>query len=126
MRNGSDTAEIDPRRFRLRSRFVLGLLAAFAVALLLRAVDLQVLNQHFLERQGDRRYMREARMPASRGAILDRFGEPLAVSSPVDSVWVNPKEIGTDPERIDRLARALQRDRQWLAQRISLETQDVF
>jgi len=119
MRNGSDTAEIDPRRFRLRMRFVLGLLAAFAVALLLRAVDLQVLNQNFLERQGDRRFMREARMPASRGAILDRFGEPLAVSSPVDSVWVNPKEIGTDPERIDRLARALQRDRQWLAQRIS-------
>jgi len=119
MRNGSDTAEIDPRRFRLRMRFVLGLQAAFAVALLLRAVDLQVLNQNFLERQGDRRFMREARMPASRGAVLDRFGEPLAVSSPVDSVWVNPKEIGTDPERIDRLARALQRDRQWLAQRIS-------
>ena len=119
MRNGRDTTEFDSRRFRLRMRLVLALLVAFAAALLLRAVHLQVLNRNFLERQGDQRYMREARMPATRGAILDRFGEPLAVSSPVDSVWVNPREIGQGAQRIDQLAAALKRDRQWLAQRIT-------
>ena len=42
-----------------------------------------------------------------RGAILDRFGEPLAVSSPVDTVWVDPPEFAQAGEGIAKLARAL-------------------
>ena len=64
-----------------------------ACILLGRAVDLQVLDKQFLQTQGDARHLRVVEIPAHRGAITDRNGEPLAISSPVDSVWVNPKEF---------------------------------
>ena len=47
---------------------------------------------------------------ANRGVITDRNGEPLAVSSPVKSIWVNPQEIGNKPSQIQRLAMELQLD----------------
>ncbi len=112
-------AEFDAGQFRLRARLLVGLLAAFALALLGRAVQLQVLDQQFLAAQGDMRYARVAKMPAHRGSVLDRFGEPLAVSTPVDTVWVNPPELAQASDEIPRLARALKRDRQWLAQRVT-------
>lgn len=105
--------------FRARSLVVIGVLLAIGCGLVARAVELQVLDRQFLTDQGDRRFMRVARMPAHRGTITDRFGEPLAVSSPVDSVWVNPKEIARSPDDIAGLARALGRDPQWLAQRVT-------
>ena len=112
-------AEFDAGQFRLRARLLVGLLAAFALALLGRALQLQVLDQDFLAVQGDMRYARVAKMAAHRGAVLDRFGEPLAVSSPVDTVWVNPPELAQATDEIPRLARALKRDSQWLAQRVT-------
>lgn len=105
--------------FRARSLVVIGMLLAIGCGLVARAVELQVLDRQFLTDQGDRRFMRVARMPAYRGTITDRFGEPLAVSSPVDSVWVNPQEIAKSPDDIKGLARALNRDPQWLAQRVT-------
>ena len=105
--------------FRARSLVVIGVLVAIGCGLVARAVELQVLDRQFLTDQGDRRFMRVARMPAHRGTITDRFGEPLAVSSPVDSVWVNPQEIAKSPDDIKGLARALNRDPQWLAQRVT-------
>lgn len=119
MKQRAAVAEFNAAQFRLRSRIVAGLLALFALALLGRALQLQVLEQRFLAEQGDLRHARVARVPAHRGAILDRLGEPLAVSSPVDSVWVDPPEFAQSSDNITRLARALQRDRQWLAQRVS-------
>ncbi|MFZ2509267.1 MAG: penicillin-binding transpeptidase domain-containing protein [Steroidobacteraceae bacterium] len=112
-------AEFDAGQFRLRARLLVGLLAAFAIALLGRALQLQVLDQQFLAAQGDMRYARVAKIPAHRGSVLDRFGEPLAVSTPVDTVWVNPPELAQASDEIPRLARALKRDRQWLAQRVT-------
>ena len=49
-------------------------------------------------------------MPTTRGVISDRNGEPLAVSTPVDSVWVNPEEVLQAPEKLESLARILQAD----------------
>ncbi len=112
-------AEFDAGQFRLRARLLVGLLALFALALMARALQLQVLDQQFLAEQGDMRYARVAKMAAHRGAVLDRFGEPLAVSSPVDTVWVNPPELAQATDEIPRLARALKRDPQWLAQRVT-------
>jgi cell division protein FtsI (penicillin-binding protein 3) len=112
-------AEFDAGQFRLRARMLVGLLAAFAMALLARSLQLQVLDQQFLAEQGDMRYARIAKMPAHRGAVLDRFGEPLGVSTPVDTVWVNPPELAQANDEIPRLARALKRDSQWLAQRVA-------
>lgn len=119
MKRRDGEIEFDARQFRLRTRILAGALAAAALVLLGRSVQLQVLDQQFFAEQGDMRHARVARMPAHRGAVLDRFGEPLAVSSPVDTVWVNPPEIAQAGDGIARLARALKRNRQWLAQRVT-------
>jgi len=88
-----------------------GFLLAFllcSVALVARAVNLQVMETEFLQGQGEARFMREVEIPTRRGNIVDRSGEPLAVSTPVDSVWVNPTELLQAPEDIDPLAKVLE------------------
>ena len=74
---------------------VVGIVLAVAAVLLWRAVDLHVLNKDFLQSQGNARYMRTMPVAAHRGVITDRHGDPLAVSTPVDSVWINPAEFLT-------------------------------
>jgi cell division protein FtsI (penicillin-binding protein 3) len=78
-----------------------------SIALVARAVNLQIMDTEFLQEQGEARYLREVEVPTRRGNILDRNGEPLAVSTPVDSVWVNPKELLQAPEDIAPLAAVL-------------------
>ncbi len=119
MRRRSGGADMDAARFRLRARIVVAVLVVVAGVLGARAVQLQVLDQQFLAKQGDMRYTRVAKIPAHRGAMVDRFGEPIAVSSPVDTVYVNPRELAQAPDEIPRLAKALKRDPQWLAQRVT-------
>ena len=77
----------------MRHGFVLLVLISLLVGLITRALYLQVVEQDFLTSQGVQRQIRTIETPAYRGAILDRFGTPLAISTPVDSVWVNPDEI---------------------------------
>lgn len=89
-----------------------------AGVLLWRAVDLQVLDRQFLQTQGDARHLRVVEIPAHRGAITDRNGEPLAISSPVDSVWVNPKEFVASAADLARLAQLLELEPQALARRV--------
>lgn len=74
---------------------VVGIVFAVAAFMLWRAVDLHVLNKDFLQSQGNARYMRTMPVAAHRGIITDRHGDPLAVSTPVDSVWINPAEFIT-------------------------------
>jgi len=107
---------------------VAGLLSCCAVALVARAVYLQVINQEFLEQKGDARILRKATLSANRGMILDRNGEPLAVSTPVDTVWADPGKLAQVPQEFARLAKALDRDPQWLARRITsnLDREFVF
>jgi cell division protein FtsI (penicillin-binding protein 3) len=123
---GHGTGEA-PRR-EWRQWFVAGALALGAVALLARAVYLQVIDQDFLEQQGDERILRDAKLSANRGMILDRNGEPLAVSTPVDTVWADPRKLAQVPQEFARLAKALDRDPQWLARRVtsSLDREFVY
>ena len=73
---------------------ILALMLVFITFMLVwRAVDLHVVSKEFLQNQGDARYLREVSEPADRGMIVDRNGEALAISTPVDSVWANPKEL---------------------------------
>ncbi|KPJ93222.1 MAG: cell division protein [Gammaproteobacteria bacterium SG8_15] len=73
---------------------MLALMLAFITFMLVwRAVDLHVVSKEFLQNQGDARYLREVSVPADRGMVVDRNGEALAISTPVDSVWANPKEL---------------------------------
>ena len=76
-----------------RHYFVLLVLLTLLAGLVGRALYLQVYEQDFLADQGVQRQIRTIETPAYRGTILDRFGTPLAISTPVDSVWVNPSEI---------------------------------
>jgi cell division protein FtsI (penicillin-binding protein 3) len=119
MKRRNERSEFDPGRFRLRARMVIVVLVGLGVVLAARAVQLQVFDQPFLAKQGDMRYTRVAKIPAHRGDIVDRFDEPLAVSSPVDTVYVNPQELAQSPDEIPRLAKAVKRDPQWLAQRVT-------
>jgi cell division protein FtsI (penicillin-binding protein 3) len=113
-------------RLSVRLQIVLVLLMAGVLALAARAVDLQLMNHSFLAGQGDARYSRVAEISAHRGTITDRYGEPLAVSTPVDSVWVNPKELSQTADQLPRLARALKRDPQSLARRVSSNVDREF
>src|SRR6476646_7652917 len=62
---------------------------------------------------------RVAEITATRGTITDRYGEPRAVSRPVDSVWVNPKELALASDQLPALAKALKRDKTELARRLT-------
>ena len=96
-----------PASHPARRWLVLSLFGVAGALLLARAVDLQVLRTGFLQGHGDARALRVVTVPAHRGVITDRNGEPLAISTPVDSVWVNPRETRTAEQNPDRLARIL-------------------
>ncbi|WP_428414063.1 peptidoglycan D,D-transpeptidase FtsI family protein, partial [Legionella sp.] len=75
--------------------------------LIWRMIDLTVLHRQFLQGQGNARSLRTVDIPAYRGMITDRHGAPLAISTPVESVWVNPKEFSPDEEQFMSLAEYL-------------------
>ena len=93
--------------FAGRHYFVLTLLLALLAALVGRALYLQVVEQDFLADQGVQRQIRSIETPAYRGAILDRHGTPLAISTPVDSVWVDPGEILSNLDTLKQVCRRL-------------------
>ena len=72
-----------------------------------RLADIQVLNPDFLRDQGDARHLRKVPVAAHRGMILDRHGEPLAISTPVHSVWLNPQEFKANKTQVANLAKVL-------------------
>ncbi len=82
-----------------RFKFVGGFLVLLALLLVGRLADHQVLMNHaFLEKQGEARMVRTENIQAHRGMITDRNGEPLAVSTPVITLWANPKVLGQDTD----------------------------
>ena len=90
-----------------RARALLaGLLGGFA-ALVLRAGYLQAVDTGFLQEKGDARYSRVLDVPATRGRILDRQGEALAVSTPVKSIWAIPADVNAAPAPRRKLAALL-------------------
>lgn len=76
-----------------RFKFVVSLVVILSLILLWRIVSLQVLDNGFLKHQGEIRSLRTLAISAVRGAIYDRNGEPLAVSTPMTTIWVNVKEL---------------------------------
>ncbi len=119
MSRGAETKAQSERRFTWRVTIVAGLLLMAAGSLLARAVYLQVLNKDFLNQQADARHLRTEKISAHRGSITDRNGEPLAISSPVDSVWANPSELAPAIDNVSKLADALGVDADVLVRRIT-------
>jgi cell division protein FtsI (penicillin-binding protein 3) len=111
--------DIQSKSYRWRSMLVLTLVVLGAAGLAARAVELQLVDHGFLAKQGDDRSLRVVKIAAHRGAIMDRNGEPLALSTPVDSIWVNPQEINENIDQLPKLAKALQQEPQALARRIT-------
>ena len=105
-------------RFRL-----LALLLLLAVAgLLWRMIDLSVVNRNFLLKQSDARVLRVVDIPAYRGMITDRNGVPLAVSTPVYSIWINPQLFQSSPTQLTTLANLLALDVVDIKRKVSKES----
>ncbi|HSH54251.1 MAG TPA: penicillin-binding protein 2 [Methylotenera sp.] len=81
-------------------------LLGFAV-LIGRGVYLQSLNKRFLQEKGDARYSRALTLSAHRGKITDRYGELLAISSPVESVWASPPDVEINAQQTKKIAELL-------------------
>ncbi len=91
-------------------------LSFLALVLLLwaRMLQLTLLDQKFLRQQGDQRASHLENVAASRGIIRDRLGNPLAVSSPVVSLWVNPRQLSANSDDMLEVAAQLHLDaREW-------------
>ena len=135
MRFEKRTPELRLRLEGWRSRVVLGLAGAGFLLLAGRAFWLQGLDHSFLQAKGEARYGRIVDMPASRGPVRDRHGQPLAISTPVESIWVTPDEFEPTEAQLRALAKSLgmtpaeirqkvaNKDRQfaWLKRQISPE-----
>ena len=94
-----------------------GLLAGLA-GLLGRGVYLQGIHNDFLQKKCDARYSRVIEVSAHRGMITDRNGEPLAVSTPVESVWASPADVEVDRRQVKQLALILGMDVEELKNRL--------
>ena len=115
-------------RFNLRGRvmLVVGALALCSFSLVGRAAYVQLINADFYQRQGNERFIRDIEIPTSRGMITDRNGEPVAVSSPVESIWCDPKELLKNPDRLPELAQALGEPLESLTRRVSQRAEKEF
>ncbi|WP_410524902.1 peptidoglycan D,D-transpeptidase FtsI family protein [Pseudomonas sp. DTU_2021_1001937_2_SI_NGA_ILE_001] len=111
-----------PWRFRL----VVALLSLLVLAISWRIIDLQVVDHTFLQEQGDARSLRHIPIPAHRGLITDRNGEPLAVSTPVTTLWANPKEMLQDRSKWPLLAQSIGQDPKALAERLESQANKEF
>lgn len=90
-----------------RARVVLVLLLVWFAALIGRALYLQSVNKDFLRQKGEARYSRVINLNANRGDILDRNGEPLAISTPVESVAASPRDVELTVAQTAKLAKLI-------------------
>jgi len=111
---------------RKRLAFVAGVLSLGMASLVVRAVDLQLIDNEFYRQQGNARFLREVPIAATRGMITDRNGEPLAVSSPVATLWADPSELLKHRERLPELAKAIGANEKDLAQRLEARATSQF
>lgn len=92
---------------RWRLNLVRVMFVLFVAVLCWRLADLQILNPEFLRNQGDARHLRQVPVAAHRGMLLDRHGEALAISTPVNSIWLNPQDVAADHPKLAQLAQKL-------------------
>jgi cell division protein FtsI (penicillin-binding protein 3) len=107
-----------------RARLLLVVLLATFVVLAGRAFYLQGVNKDFLRQKGEARYSRVITLKANRGNILDRNGEPLAISTPVESVAASPRDVEITPQQLARLAQLLNMPAADLKRRLADDKRD--
>jgi cell division protein FtsI (penicillin-binding protein 3) len=109
-----------------RARLVLGILLAGSLALVGRAFYLQGIHKEFLIGKGEARYERVIEMPATRGRILDRHGDVLAISTPVKSVWAIPEDARLTPAQARKLATLLGIDAREVTRKLAAARDFVY
>jgi cell division protein FtsI (penicillin-binding protein 3) len=109
-----------------RTRLLLALFLVAGLTLEGRLVYLQLIDGERLVSEGEDRQLRQVTISVHRAPMTDRHGEPLAVSTPVDSIWVSPREIEADMQRLDELARVLNLDPEALLRRITGNMESQF
>ena len=107
------------RSFDGRRRLLMFVIIAVFGVLFARAVQLQLLQADFYHQAGSDRHLRTVSIPAHRGAIKDRHGEALAISTPVHSIWAHPKTALENPESITHVARVLGLNKKHLHKKLS-------
>jgi cell division protein FtsI (penicillin-binding protein 3) len=112
--------------YRARRWTLLVLMGLSAVALVARAVDRQIFETDFLQNEGDRRHLRVVEISANRGMITDRHGEPLAISTPVESVWANPRVLSPDRRLLAPLATVMEKDVDELRRQLAARSNRSF
>lgn len=95
------------RKYAWRVYLIALFLIIILSGLLWRLIDLNLFNRHFLLQQSDARILRVVDLPAHRGMITDRLGTVLALSTPVYSVWANPKYFEATPDQLEAISRDL-------------------
>ena len=104
--------------FAGRRRLVFSLLVGAMALLLGRAIDVQVLDREFLQDKGKSQYISSIPVSAYRGKILDRNGELLAISTPIQSVWINPGLFEATADERQKLRRLLGLSRRSFGKRV--------
>ncbi|MDH5436509.1 MAG: penicillin-binding protein 2, partial [Gammaproteobacteria bacterium] len=123
---GWDRPQKKQKIFVIRRYLVLSVLLGSLLVLVLRGAQLHLFENDFLRSEGDQRQMRTVTVAASRGVISDRNGEPVAISTPVDSVWANPSELMTARDQWGSLAKTLGVKHEDLQQRLMKRSQRGF
>lgn len=125
-KRASDKVSNMNQHYVLRHVFVLAVIVVMFGGLVARAAYLQAYEQSFLSGQGDQRQIRQIKTLSQRGSIVDRHGEVLAVSTPVDSVWVIPKQVMAKPKQVEILAKRLKLNHQKLQYKLQHRASSQF
>lgn len=105
---GTRTSKQHALDFPVRRKLLLGTLLAAMLTLTGRAMYLQVFDKEFLQDKGDLQHIGIVDVPAYRGQIKDRNGEPLAISTPVQSIWMNMRQLkDSEKGKLGQMAKIL-------------------
>ncbi|MCF8199450.1 MAG: penicillin-binding protein 2 [Sulfuritalea sp.] len=109
-----------------RQRTVLVLLLGAFAALIGRSLYLQGFNNEFLGDKGRARFERVIDISATRGRVTDRYGDVLAVSTPVRSIWAIPEDAQPKPAQARALANLLEMDVREINRKLASEKDFVY
>jgi cell division protein FtsI (penicillin-binding protein 3) len=104
-------------RFRLAT--LLGIFLILFVALISRAIQLQILSGKTLKKMADRQHVQPVLLQPERGIIFDRNGDKLAASIQVDSVCAEPTRIANPDSAARQIAPILKMDPEALRKKLS-------
>lgn len=111
-------------KYRLAMIILLGI--GVAITFVHRLYELHTVENDFLQVQGDKRSIRQVSLPSYRGMLFDRNGDPLAISTPVHSVWVNPNQVDLGQPQWHKLSKLLKRQPSQIVSKIQRKKHKQF